>query len=191
MDAAQPYRYDRAPRWKLTVESLERMVEHGIISPDDPVELLDGELYVRSPQGPVHATVSEVIAERLRLALGDRGYVREDKPLIAGLCSMPEPDVAVVGSPRSAWRRRHPRGNECLLVVEVSDSTKAIDRKKAKIYAAAGVPTYWTLDLSDRTLTVHEGPAKVGYAQVVKLAESEEVAVPGTDVRWRIGDLLE
>lgn len=191
MAAAPSFRHPAPARWKLTVETVERMVEQGILTKDDPVELLDGALYVRSPQGPYHATASDRLGDRLRLVVGEGWCVREDKPMIAGLRSMPEPDIAVVAGPRSAWRHRHPRGDECRLVVEVSSSSRRTDRKKARIYGAAGVPVYWMLDIEARTLTVHEAPNAKGYGVITNLTETGEVAVPGTAERWKVAELLE
>ncbi len=178
------------PRWKLTVEAVERMVHAGILPEDAPLELIGGELIEMSPQGPYHSVVCEGIRERLRAALGAEYSVREDKPLVAGRFSLPEPDVAVVPGPRARWRDQHPRGDECLLVVEVSLTTQEIDRAKAAVYGAAGVQVYWQVDLESRTLAVHESPTEDGYATQRVLAEGEVVTVPGTTTAVRVSELL-
>ncbi len=180
----------RAPRWKLSVDAVERMVQAGILPEDAPLELIGGELIEMSPQGPYHSVVCEGIRERLRGALGGEYCVREDKPVVAGRFSLPEPDVALVPGPRARWRDRHPRGDECLLVVEVSLTTQEIDRAKAAVYGTAGVQVYWQVDLESRTLAVYESPTEDGYATRRVLAEGEVVTVPRTTAAVRVSDLL-
>lgn len=59
------------------------------------------------------------------------------------------------------------------------------------MYAQAGVPVYWRLDLERRELEVHDQPEADGrYARVLTLGESEEVEAPGTSVRWKVADML-
>ena len=166
------------------------MVALGIVPGDAPLELIGGELIEMSPQGSYHSVVCEGLGERLRSVLGDGFRVREDKPLVAGNYSMPEPDIAVVPGPRRRWRERHPRADEVLLVVEVSLTTQDIDRAKTQVYAAAGAPVYWQLDLEARTLRLHESPGPEGFSRERLLAEHETVAVPGTSTAWTVAELV-
>jgi Uma2 family endonuclease len=178
------------PRHEFTADEIERMAAIGAFDEGPKVELLDGELVDVSPQGPVHSTLHTELADALRAAFGAGLHVRGQCPIRAGVKSLPEPDIAVVRGRVGDYRERHPQGSDVVLVVEVSVSTQVIDRKKARIYAAAGVPVYWLLDVVARTLTVHEQPAAGGYARSSVLSAADEVELPGRAIRWRVGDLL-
>jgi Uma2 family endonuclease len=178
------------PRHRFTVEEIERMAEAGAFDEGPKVELLDGELVDVSPQGPQHAARHTVLAERLAEVYRAGTHVRRQCPMRAGKRSLPEPDVAVVRGAALDYVERHPEGRDLVLAVEVSVSSQALDRKKARIYAAAGVPVYWLLDVAAKTLTVHGDPSETGYARSSVLSAADEVELPNTAIRWRVGDLL-
>jgi Uma2 family endonuclease len=168
-------------RKKFTVDEVMRMVQTGVLSEDDRIELLDGDLYVMSPQDPHHASV----VRKVNRALGDayrgkgRFVVDVQLPLGMGRHSLPEPDVAVLRGSEDAFEDRHPTAAEAVLVVEVSDSTDKVDLRKAAIYARAGVPIYWRISIRHRHLEVYEAPARGHYASTRVLEESARVPIPG------------
>lgn len=175
---------------KLTVDQVLRMVEQGILAGDEPVELLEGVLVEMSPQGPRHASTISQLTDRLRAEYAPAAVVREEKPLIASEVSLPEPDVAVVRGTHRDYVDRHPSGTDTLLTVEIAFTSQALDRRKAAVYANAGVPVYWMLDLAGRRLLVCERPANGEYGLVRLLGEDDEVDLPGRPVRWRVGSML-
>lgn len=178
------------PRHRFTVEEIERMAEVGAFDDGPKVELLDGELVDVSPQGPEHAALHTWLGDRLAAAYPASFHVRRQCPMRAGARSLPEPDVAVVRGEVRDYLDHHPQGRDLVLAVEVSLSSQAIDRAKARIYAAAGVPVYWWLDVAARSLTVHEEPSPTGYAHTSVVSAADEVDVPGTASRWQVGDLI-
>jgi Uma2 family endonuclease len=135
----------------------ERLTEMGFFRPGERLELIDGYLLVREPQGSPHATAVQLTSDALRAAFGRGWYVRSQFPVALDDDSEPEPDVAVVrGQPRD-YRDAHP--SECVLVVEVSESSLAFDRQyKASLYARAGVAEYWIVNLIERVLEVRRYP---------------------------------
>jgi Uma2 family endonuclease len=140
------------------------LVEQGVFGEDERIQLLDGELVEMSPQHAPHADTVEALTERLVPALAGRARVRVQLPLGAGEYSEPEPDVVVV--PLDEPRGRHPQ--RALHVIEVADATVRLDLgRKARIYAAAGVPVYWVIDLPGEVVHVHTDPTPDGYASVV------------------------
>lgn len=176
---------------RFTADEVLRMVDAGILAEDEPVELIEGELVVVTPQGPPHASVTTALRDRLVAAYGAGFVVREDKPLIAGESSLPEPDIAVVRGVHRDFGKRHPRGDEALLVIEVARTSLAMDRSKAATYARAGVPIYWLLDLDAGRLEVHTDPRPDGrYGRVRVLAGEDEVALPERELAWRVCELL-
>ncbi len=177
---------------KWTVEEYERLLALGVLTENDRVQLVEGEIVEMSPQNAPHAAAVRLTEEALRQAFG-RGFdVRVQMPLRLAPHSEPEPDVAVVrGSPRD-YRDRHPGGEDTVLVVEVADATLSFDReRKGRVYAAAGIPEYWILNLNDRELEVYREPEGGEYRIRVVLREGEAVApLFRPDARIPLGDLL-
>jgi len=140
-----------------SIESYFGLVDSGILAPDDRVELLEGVVVAMAPQGPPHAAVTNMVAETLRAAIGDRGAVRVQSSLVLRPRSVPEPDVAVVPGNNADYLRAHP--SSALLLVEVADSSLPQDRiTKARLYAAAGIPEFWIVNLRDEVLEVYRSP---------------------------------
>jgi Uma2 family endonuclease len=105
--------------------------------------------------------------------------------------SLPEPDLAVLRERKPEHAKRHPRGDELLLVIEVSDSAAAFDQsRKSALYAAAGVPEYWVLDLTRRMLVAHGDSDGVQYRHIRPYPGDESIAFPGRPESVRVADIL-
>jgi Uma2 family endonuclease len=178
------------PIRRLTVEEAIRMVEAGILDEDEPVELLDGVLVEMTRQGPKHSSGVGRLADRLRRVYEGRALVREEKPILASAYSLPEPDISIVRGSYDDYAERHPTGADTLLVVKVALSSHAADRRKASIYAAAGVPAYWLIDLATRQLELRVMPRDGAYAITRVFGEDETVSLPELDLDWLVRDLL-
>jgi Uma2 family endonuclease len=158
------------------------LVEQGAFEPDERIQLLDGELVVMSPQNAPHAGIVEALNERLMPALAGTARVRVQLPFAAGDESEPEPDLAVV--PIDEPRGRHPE--RALLVIEVAETTLRLDLvRKARIYAAAGVPEYWVIDVAGDIVHVHTDPTADGYATVIRHGEDEPLDACGVSLTLR------
>jgi Uma2 family endonuclease len=89
------------------------------------------------------------------------------------------------------YEKRHPRGDEILLVVEVSDTTLGFDRsRKAVLYATAGVREYWVLDLVHRVLVVHRQPDGSTYRLAQIFSESDTALMEGRTESVRVSEIL-
>jgi Uma2 family endonuclease len=88
------------------------------------------------------------------------------------------------------YAERHPRGDESVLVVEVSRTTQDVDRDKATVYARAAVPAYWLLDIAARRIEVYSRAASDRHTLMPVLAENDETDVPETSGRWIVRELL-
>lgn len=186
MDAAEPL-----PTRRFTVEEVLRMVELGILDEDEPIELLDGELVVVTPQGPRHGTTSGALRDRLIALYAGRACVREDKPLVASRHSLPEPDIAVCRGRHADYRHRHPAGADTILVVELAVTSQQVDRRKLALYARAAVPVVWLADLVRGRLDVYTGPQPDGsYASVATLGLDDVVTPPETTEAILVSDLI-
>jgi Uma2 family endonuclease len=168
------------------------LADRGVLGPDDRVELLEGVIVSMAPQEVSHAAGVFRTHQALQRALGERGLVRVQLPLLAGRHSLPEPDVAVVPGAVADYDRDHPTG--ALLVVEVAGSSLKQDRlTKGAIYAAAGIPEYWIVNLVDDCLEVRREPVRGArrYARSTVARRGERVAVtalPGVSIA--VDDLL-
>lgn len=142
-------------RW--TREEYERMVAAGVFSPTDRVELLDGEILARTPQGSAHATAIGLVEAALRPLVPADHHIRTQRPFALDDRSEPEPDVAIVPGGLREYRDAHP--TTARLIVEVSDTSLEYDRThKLPLYARAGVPECWIVNLPDRLLEVYRNP---------------------------------
>jgi len=149
-------------RW--TRDEYERLIDHGFLDEDDPVELLDGLLLVKEPQHSRHRTSVLLVARAMERAFGEGWFVQTQSPISLDDRSEPEPDVCVVrGSPRD-YVDAHPR--RPALIVEVAQLGLRLARgRKATAYARARVADYWIVNLIDRVLEVHRQPVRPGPAQ--------------------------
>jgi Uma2 family endonuclease len=169
---------------RFSVDEYHRLIDAGILGEDEHVELLEGALYEMSPQGEPHARVVERLTRLLIRALGEEYRVRPQLPLTFG-DSEPEPDLAVVRE-GDGPRDDHPR--TALLVVEVSRSSLAHDRTvKARVYARAGVPELWIVDIETRRVEVRRDPdpASGHYRRVWSAGVGDSLAcasLPGLTV---------
>ena len=142
---------------RVSSERYLRLVDEGVLQATDRVELLEGVVVAMSPISPPHAVATEKTAAALRSALGSRAAVRVQQPLHLGSSSVPEPDVAVVPGTHDDYGGGHP--TSALLVIEVADSTLVQDRiTKAAIYATAGIPEYWIVNLRDDRVETYRLP---------------------------------
>jgi len=161
------------------------------------LELLDGALVVREPQGSSHAAIAGQIAQVLTATFGSAWHARLHSPLALDAESEPEPDISVVaGAPRD-YLGRHP--STAALVVEVADSSLGLDRRvKAGLYARVGLLDYWIVNLVEGVVEIYRDPSPMsdapgswGYRSVVvhrPPAAVTPLAVP--DRRIRVVDLL-
>jgi Uma2 family endonuclease len=151
--------------------------------------LIDGVIVEQGPMNPPHAITLGLVEEAIRTALGSGWWPRNQSPLILGLDTDPEPDLAVVpGRPRDYTG--HPTAAD--LVVEVADSSLDFDTHDKKLlYARAGIRDYWVVDVNGRQLLVFRDPQAGDYTTQQTLGSADTVsplAAPGAVVR--VADLL-
>ena len=163
-------------------EYINKMAEAGVFAPGERVELIEGEIIAVTPQKSPHAAAVRLVQGALRGVFGGGFDVRPQLPLGLGPDSEPEPEIAVVrGTPRD-YVQEHP--TTAILLVEVADATLEFDRgRKASLYARAGIPEYWVVNLPDRTLEVHRDPGPLpdrpsgyGYRSIRRIGPAESVA---------------
>jgi Uma2 family endonuclease len=165
-----------APR-RWTVDEFERAATAGVFSPDERLELIDGQIVPKmSPQAHPHALCIVLLSNWLETVAKGERHVRTQSPVKIGLLNKPEPDAMVLRGTARSYRSL-PTAIDALLVVEVSDTSLAVDRgPKAALYASGGIPEYWVLDLTKRRLYVMREPQDGEYRNIRTLSESETVA---------------
>ena len=147
-----------------TVAEYHRLVNDGVLD-DQPVELLKGEIVVVAPEGVPHASHSVRAGEYLMRLLGERAQVRPAKPItLTETSSEPEPDLAVVRRSPREYGDHHPYPEDVLWLIEYATTSlsKDLDQKK-RLYAEAGIPEYWVVNLRDMTVLVFRDPGTGTY----------------------------
>jgi Uma2 family endonuclease len=185
------------PLYRLSVAQYHAMAQHGILTPEDRVELIHGLLVSRAPMNPPHRVTVRKVRLALEAVLPATWYADPQVPTTLST-SEPLPDVVIARANLSADTTRHPAPADLGLVVEVSDTTLAYDRStKGSLYAAERIPVYWIVNLVDNHLEVHTDPsglaAQPDYAKRQVLGPTEVVAVvlDGVEVgRIAVRDLL-
>jgi Uma2 family endonuclease len=154
--AAQPVTYGddaSAPRWSVT--RYQRMTEIGILTKGDKVELLENYIVLKLPRTPPHDTTIHLIQSVLH-DLIPAGWLLRNQATVALLDSQPEPDFAIARGTLRSFLDRHPGPADVGLIIEVADTSLLRDqRDKTRIYARAGVPVYWIINLVDRRVEVY------------------------------------
>jgi Uma2 family endonuclease len=150
-------------KWLITVDEFERMIEAGVYGEDDRIELIDGELVTMATIGLRHsAGVRNGNGALSRL--GDRAVVDIQNPLDLRPYGRPEPDIMVLRPPRSLYQTRLPTPADVLLIVEIAETSLAIDRDvKIPRYAQAGIPEAWLIDVTNGLIRLYRGPQADGY----------------------------
>ena len=177
---------------RFTVEEYHRTADAGVFGEDDRVELLEGEIVEMAPIGSRHAAcvrrLNEVFGERLR----GRAIVAVQDPVRLGEHSEPQPDVALLRRREDRYTAAHPGPQDVLLVVEVADTSAAWDReRKVPLYAQAGVPEVWVVDLVAGAVHTYRGPAGGAYAEADRVGPGDHVAPEAfPDAAVDVADLL-
>jgi Uma2 family endonuclease len=168
------------------------MGEAGVLSEDDRVELLDGEIIQMSPIGSPHAGCVDRLNALFTRRLAGRAIVRVQNPIILDRRSEPQPDLTLLTPRPDFYSAAHPRPRDVLLAVEVMDSSRGYDRTlKLPLYARAELREVWLVDLKAQALEVYRRPALRGYRQEHRLARGRALApLAFPRLRFRVSELL-
>jgi Uma2 family endonuclease len=183
------------PVWRLSVEQYHQMIHLGILTDDDPVELLEGWLVYKMPKNPPHRVTTKLTRDTLGDVVPPGWYVDSQEPITLE-DSEPEPDVVIVRGETRDYLDRHPTGEDIAVIVEVADSTLERDRSsKKRLYARAGIPIYWIINLSEQTIEIYTDPVTdtqtYQQKQVFKPSEQIQVEIDGKAIAsFTVNDLL-
>jgi Uma2 family endonuclease len=145
--------------WRISVERYHQMVESGVITPDDRVELLEGILVPKMSKSPAHTQGTDLVVDALRGVLPAGWFLRSEQPVSLD-DSEPEPDCMVVRGTTRDYPNGHPTPADVPLVIEVADSSLRRDREgKKRVYARNGIAVYWIVNVADRVIEVFTDPS--------------------------------
>ncbi len=143
---------------RLSIEQYHAIIQAGILTDDDSVELLEGWLVFKMPKNPPHRVTTRLVRTALENILPPGWYVDSQEPITLSN-SEPEPDIVVVRGDTRQYLDRHPGAEDIALIIEVSDTTLQRDRTvKKRIYARAGIAIYWIVNLVEGLVEVYSQP---------------------------------
>lgn len=153
------------------------MAEAGILSEDDRVELIEGEIIEMSPIGSRHAACIDRLSTLLHRLPGLAAIVRVQSPIRLDQYSEPQPDIAVLRPREDFYSRSHPTPADVLVVIEVADSSATYDRAvKVPLYARAEIAEVWLLDLVRDEIEIFSQPENGTYKDVRQARRGQELA---------------
>jgi len=152
------------------------MIEAGILSAADRVELIDGEVVEMSPIGSRHAACVDRLNQILNRLVSDRFIVRVQNPICLDDYSEPQPDLCLLQPRADFYAQTHPTPADVLLVVEVADSSAGFDREvKLPLYAQDAVPEVWIINLPADIVEIYSQPAGGKYQKSQELQRGEVI----------------
>ena len=168
------------PLHRITVEQYHRMQENDALRKEDRCELIHGFLVEKAINNPPHASAINRVMKQLMMLLGMDAVIRIQLPITLA-DSEPEPDAILASGYDDDFDSRHPGPDEVLLLIEVSDTSLKFDRSvKLPLYAGAGIPQYWIINVAERSIEVYTQPRggkNPGYRKSTTYAHSEDVPV--------------
>jgi Uma2 family endonuclease len=168
------------------------MLTAGILSEDERVELIDGEVRVMSPIGPRHAALVDRLTRLLVLLCTPSAIVRVQSSIQLNDYTEPQPDLAVLQPRDDFYATAHPLAAEVLLVIEVADTSIAYDRdEKLLRYAMSGIPEVWLIDLNQQVVEQYTQPRNGQYRNKLSLERGDTLRAQSVlDLRLAVDSLF-
>jgi Uma2 family endonuclease len=161
-------------RYRISVDEYERMIAAGAFDEALRIELINGEIVEMSPIGPSHMTQLNQTAGLLYHIVGRQVIVSVQNPIRLPPYGEPQPDIALLRLDYS--KDRIPGVDDLFLVMEMADTTIAIDRRvKLPMYADAGIPETWLFDIQRRVIERHTHPVNSVYSQVASARRNQSL----------------
>lgn len=178
--ANRPIAKGNPVRRRWSVADFHRMGETGFLDPEARLELIEGELFEMAPIGSFHAGTVDILTGLLVYAVGKQAIVRVQSPVVLDDHSEPQPDLILLRPRADYYLNEHPRAQDVLLLIEVSDSTAQFDRKtKVPLYARHGIPEVWlVMGPRRRHVEVYRDPQPERGVYQTRLQLREGVLVP-------------
>lgn len=168
---------------RYSVDDYEEMIRLGVLTENDRVELIRGEIVAKMAIGPKHGGCTKRLIRLCDRRIGEAAIVASQDPVRLP-DSEPEPDISLLRPRADFYASGHPQPPDIFLIIEVSDSSLADDRNIMRpMYAEAGITEFWIVNLVDECLEVYRDPRPDGTyqdARVLRRGESTDIAaLPG------------
>ena len=161
-------------RKRLSVAGYDKLIDYGILPETNRFELIRGRIVEKDVKGPEHRVATRQTLRAIERLLPVGWHANKEEPVgIPGSKSEPEPDISVVRGAVEDYADRNPSSGDVALVVEVTRSSVAKDRKLARVYGPGGIPAYWIVNIPRRQLEVYANPAGGVYPAPTILREGE------------------
>lgn len=179
-------------RRKFTVEQYHKMVQYSILTEDERVELIRGEIIEMSPIGTKHAACVNRLVKLLIQRLGDRAIVAPQNPVVLNNDSEPQPDLTVLQPHEDFYENSHPQPKDIFLIIEVAGTTVKYDREvKIPLYAENNIAEVWLVDINEQCVEVYREPVTNEYQNVRQFMRGESLAIQVfPDVNLTVNEIL-
>jgi Uma2 family endonuclease len=183
----------RVERRLFDANEYHRMAEAGVLSEDDRVELIEGEILRMAAVGSRHAACVKRLNALLVGLVGGTAIVAVQDPIRLDYRSEPEPDIALLEPREDFYAGGHPTPDDVFLLIEVADTSLEYDREvKLPLYATAGIAETWLVDLDAQTIESYARPENGVYASVGRIGRDELLLAPQAipDLTLAVDDIL-
>ena len=179
-------------RRKFTVKQYHQMAQAGILTEDDRVELIRGEIVEMSPVGRRHAACVKRLNALFNQRLAQAVIVGVQDPVELDDNSEPQPDLSLLRRRADFYEAGHPQVSDILLLVEVADTTVESDREvKIPLYASSGIAEVWLVDINEECLEVYRQPSPNGYKVIQKYYRGQNLTIQAfSDVSFTVDEVL-
>ncbi|AFZ26555.1 hypothetical protein Cylst_4472 [Cylindrospermum stagnale PCC 7417] len=179
-------------RRKFTVEQYHKMVDSGIFSENDRVELIRGEIIDMAAIGRRHAGCVNRLVNTLIQRLGQRIILAPQNPVELDDTSEPQPDVALLRPREDFYETAHPQAEDIFLLIEVADSTVKYDREvKISLYAENNIIEVWLVDVNQQIVEVYREPTSAGYQDIQNFIQNQTLSIKAfPDVNITVNEIF-
>ena len=165
-------------RRKFTIEQYHKMAKSGILTEEDRVELIRGEIVEMSPIGRRRAACVRRLVKLFSEKLSQRAIVDTQNPVELSDRSEPQPDVVLLQPHPDFYEAGHPQPQDIFLLVEVADTTVETDRNvKIPLYAEGGISEVWLVDINEQCIEIYRDPLSTGYQSVQKFQRGQTLSI--------------
>ena len=176
----------------FTVHEYYQMAQAGILHEDDRVELIEGEIVQMTAIGSRHAACVDRLNQLFSARVAERAIVRVQNPVRLSEYTEPQPDLALLRPRPDFYAAAHPGPPDVMLIVEVADTSAGIDRAaKMPLYARAGLPEAWLVDLQTDRIEAYRQPTPQGYQDIHRFERGDHLGVAAfPDLSFAVTDIL-
>lgn len=175
----------------ITVEEYHKMAEVGILTEDDRVELINGEIYAMSPITSLHAANVKGIRTFLQDLIGNKAVFGVQDPIVLGGSSEPEPDISVLHFRKDFYAEKHPTAEDIYFLIEVSMSTVRFDKNiKGPLYASSNIPEYWIVNLEKEQIEIYRNPKGNQYMERKIYREDDSILLENFGAEIEVSDII-